>query len=191
MAGNMKSANLIEKFSYQDYLALDDDKRYEIIDGELIEMWPSPNTIHQIYSRNIQYLLMTYVNKKKTGQVFNAPLDVRLDEYNVVQPDLIYISEKNKQIITEKNIQGAPDLMMEILSPSSFHHDQERKKALYERFGVLEYWIIDPANEVIEIVSHEIVQYILHAFVAEKGVAASKLLKGFKVDIEKIKPTKR
>src|SRR5690606_30869019 len=112
-------------------------------------MSPSPNTIHQIYSRNIQYLLMTYVNKKKTGQVFNAPLDVRLDEYNVVQPDLIYISEKNKQIITEKNIQGAPDLMMEILSPSSFHHDQERKKALYERFGVLEYWIIDPANEVI------------------------------------------
>jgi len=96
---------------------------------------------------------MANVNKKKTGHIFDAPLDVRLDEYNVVQPDLIYISEKNKHIITEKNIQGAPDLMMEILSPSSFHHDQERKKAVYERFGVLEYWIIDPANQVIEIFS--------------------------------------
>ena len=185
----MKSAHLIEKFTYQDYLSLDDDKRYEIIDGELIEMSPGPNTIHQIYSRNIQNLLMAYVYKKKIGHVFNAPLDVRLDEYNVVQPDLIYISEKNKHFITEKNIQGAPDLMMEILSPSSFHHDQERKKVLYERFGVLEYWIIDPANQVIEIFSLEKEKYILHAFVAEKGVASSKLLRGFKVDIEKIKPT--
>lgn len=79
----MKSPHLIEKFTYQDYLSLDDDKRYEIIDGELIEMSPGPNTIHQIYSRNIQYLLMTYVNKRKTGHIFDAPLDVRLDEHNI------------------------------------------------------------------------------------------------------------
>jgi len=178
-----------EKFTYTKYLSLSDDKRFEIIDGELFDMSPAPSLKHQAFSRNLQRLVMEFVYSNKLGHVFNAPADVKLDEYNVVQPDLIFISNANSRVLTERNINGTPDLLVEILSPSTFHHDQERKKELYERFGVREFWLIDPANEVAEIFTLSNGKYELHAFVAQQGRVTSKVLEGFSFTIEEIRAT--
>ncbi|WP_416866527.1 MAG: Uma2 family endonuclease [Imperialibacter sp.] len=176
-----------EKFTYSKYLQLDDDRRYEIIDGELFDISPAPTLKHQAISRNLQRLIIDYVYSKKLGHVFNAPSDVRFDEYNVVQPDLIFVSHANEGILTERNINGSPDLLVEILSPSTFHHDQERKKALYEKFGVKEFWVVDPANEVIDIFALNNGKYELLAFASQKGTVDSSVLKGFSVTIEQIR----
>jgi Uma2 family endonuclease len=176
-----------KKFTYTKYLQLDDDKRFEIIDGELFDMSPAPSLKHQAFSRNLRRLVMDYVYANKLGHVFNAPSDVRFDELNVVQPDLIFISHANEGILSERNISGSPDLLVEILSPSTFHHDQERKKALYEKFGVKEFWVVDPANEVIEIFSLNAKKYELLAFASQKGTVDSTVLKGFSVAIEQIR----
>ncbi|MCD6376664.1 MAG: Uma2 family endonuclease, partial [Caldisericaceae bacterium] len=98
-------------FTYQDYLQLPDDgKRYEVINGELI-MAPSPITIHQIISTSLSAGLFNYVKENELGTILTAPLDVVLNETNVYQPDIIFISRERKEIITEKNISGAPDLV--------------------------------------------------------------------------------
>lgn len=142
-------------FTYQDYQRLpEDDYRYQVINGELI-MTPSPVTVHQRVLRKILTLLDRFVETEKLGEVFCAPFDVVLDDYNVFQPDILFVSHKNAGIITEKNIQGAPDLVFEILSPSSGYYDLIEKKENYTRFGVMEYWIVDPKNEWLEVFVNE------------------------------------
>ncbi len=178
-----------EKYTYTRYLTLGDDKRYEIIEGELFDMAPAPSLKHQAFSRNLQRLMMDFVYGKKLGHVFNAPADLRLDEFNVVQPDLIFINNSNSGILNEQNINGVPDLLVEILSPSTFHHDQERKKKLYEKFGVKEFWLIDPANEVIEVFTLQEGKYHLHSFAAEEGAVTSTVLEGFTISINEIRAT--
>lgn len=178
-----------EKFTYSKYLRLDDDKRYEVIDGELFDMSPAPTLKHQAFSRNLQRLIMDYVYGNKLGHVFNAPSDVRFDEHNVVQPDLIFVSTANENILTEQVVDGAPDLLVEILSPATFHHDQERKRDLYERFGVKEFWIVDPANEVVEIFVLKGGKYELFAFASQQGTVASNVLHGLTVSIDAIRPS--
>ena len=158
-----------EKYSYTRYFTLEDDKRYEIIEGELFDMAPAPSLKHQAFSRNLRRLMMDIGYGKKLGHVFNAPADPRLDEFNVVQPDLIFISNSNSGILNEQNINGVPDLLVEILSSSTFHHDQERKKTLYEKFSDKEFWLVDPANEVIEVFTLDKGKYNLHSFAAEQG----------------------
>ena len=140
------------KFNYQDYLQLPEDKRYEIIDGDLF-MVPSPNERHQHVLSNIFYVLFDYVRKNKLGTVYCAPFDILFSEEDIVQPDIIFVSNKNKKIITKDNIQGAPDLLVEILSPSTSKRDIGIKKKLYARHGVREYWIIDPEREMVDVFS--------------------------------------
>lgn len=184
-----KMIAIAEKFTYSQFLELDDGKRYEIINGELFDISPSPTIKHQAFSRNLQRILMDFVYGNKLGHVFDAPADVKLDEHNVIQPDLIYISHANESVITEMVIKGAPDLLVEILSPSTFHHDQERKKALYEKFGVKEFWVVDPANEVVEVFALVNQSYQLYAFAAQSGNVKSKLIDGLEFTIEQIRPT--
>jgi len=138
------------KFNYQDYLQLPEDKRYEIIDGDLF-MVPSPNERHQHILSNIFYVLFGYVRKNKLGTVYCAPFDILFSEEDIVQPDIIFVSNKNKKIITKDNIQGAPDLLVEILSPSTSKRDIGIKKKLYARHGVREYWIVDPEREMVDV----------------------------------------
>ena len=138
------------RLTYEDYLTLPDDgKRYEIIDGGLA-VTPSPATRHQTASRRIQHKLMSALEDTGRGFVFDAPMDLILDKENVVQPDLVYISAENKKIIERKNIQGVPDLLVEILSPSTRRRDVLVKSVLYARFGVPSYWIVDPEIDRIE-----------------------------------------
>ena len=137
-----------KRYTYQDYLEWPDDERWEIIDGEPYDMSPAPQIRHQRISRRISEIL--YENRRQLSacEYFSAPTDIVFDEYNVVQPDIFIVCDKKK--ITEDNIQGAPDLIMEITSPSTELRDRRAKLKLYERFGVKEYIIVFPDREYVE-----------------------------------------
>jgi len=146
----MKTETL--KFTYEDYLKLTtySDKRYEILEGELY-MVPSPNTRHQRISRNLEFILYRFVEERGLGEILYAPYDVILSFTDVTQPDIIYVSKERAEVITEKNIEGAPDLVIEILSPSSQERDRDIKKKVYAKAGVREYWIVDPEEKAVEV----------------------------------------
>ena len=114
-------------------------------------MTPAPVPRHQRILRKILFILEQFVTEKDLGELFCAPCDVYLDNENVVQPDILFISKVRLNIIGEKNIQGPPDLAIEILSESSAYRDMVKKKRLYARFGVKEYWIVDPIEKAIDI----------------------------------------
>jgi len=129
-----------KRYTYQDYCQWDDDERWEIIDGVPFNMAPAPITRHQ----RIKGWLYTKISNKLEGKKcipFDAPIDVIFSKHDVVQPDILVVCDPKK--ITEKNIQGAPDLIIEILSPSTSKRDRWTKKQLYERNGVKEYIIVD------------------------------------------------
>ena len=144
------SAPVIQ-WTYEDYLAFPEDgKRYEIIEGDCF-MSPAPRTRHQAISLRLTYFLYDYLRDTKLGHVFDAPTDVIFSETNIVQPDVLVVLAARAAIITEKNIQGAPDLVIEILSETTRKMDEVVKKKLYERYGVLEYWIVDPELALVKI----------------------------------------
>lgn len=136
--------------TYEDYLNTPDDERYQLLEGELI-MTPAPAISHQRISRKLEYVLEKHITENGLGEVFDAPCDVYLDNHNVVQPDLLFIAVENSRIVGEANINGAPDLVVEILSENSAYCDMVKKKKLYARFGVKEYWIVDPMEREIEV----------------------------------------
>lgn len=140
------------KFTYQDYLLLSEDKRYEIIEGELF-MVPAPIPYHQDIFRSLFRVLTDYAQSKNLGKVYSAPIDVVLSDENIVQPDILFISKQRLSIITEKNIQGAPDLVVEILSPGTAEKDKILKRKLYAKFGVKEFWLVDGKKKKIEVLS--------------------------------------
>ncbi len=168
-------------FTYQDYLELPDDgQKYEVINGELV-MTPAPQMIHQIISANIMDELRAFVKKKNLGLVLCAPVDVFFTEINVVQPDILFISTKNSGIMGEKYVSGAPDLLIEIISPASGYYDMVEKKDLYEQFGVKEYWVVDPKKKWVEIYMNEDGKYKLLQRLENKGTLASKVLGEFQI----------
>ncbi|TAK60706.1 MAG: Uma2 family endonuclease, partial [Bacteroidetes bacterium] len=137
--------------TYDDYLLLPDDgKRYEIIDGELF-VAPAPFIDHQRISIFLTNIIFEYVSEMKIGEVFTAPGDVVFSMIDIVQPDIVYVSASRKEIITKRNIIAAPDFVVEILSLSTVLADRTTKKSLYEKYGVKEYWIVDPEEETIEV----------------------------------------
>ncbi len=174
-----------KKYTYEDYLKIPGDKRYELIGGELI-MTPSPIPKHQRISRKIEFILERFITENNLGEVFYAPCDVCLDEENVVQPDILFISKNRLDIIGEKNIQGAPDLVIEIISESSAYRDMVQKKKLYARFGVKEYWIVIPEEESIEIYVLKNSTYQLHKTYAKDDALQSPYLKDLKIALKGI-----
>ena len=138
---------LAERYTYADYLLWSDDQRGELIDGEVWEMSPAPTIKHQMISNRIVTCISNFLAGKPCIP-FSAPTDVVLDEENVVQPDILVVCDRSK--LTDACVKGAPELIVEILSPSTGLKDRREKKALYERFGVLEYLLVDPANEIVE-----------------------------------------
>jgi Uma2 family endonuclease len=135
-----------KRYSYQDYQGWSDEQRWEIIDGIPISMSPAPLIRHQRIAGNLFYLLKKKIDKR--CPVFDAPTDVVFDDYNVVQPDVFVVCDKSK--ITEADIQGAPDLIIEVISSGTSLNDRKVKKKLYERFGVKEYLIVFPKNDTVE-----------------------------------------
>jgi Uma2 family endonuclease len=146
----MRAASPAVKLTYDDFLLFPDDgKRHELIDGERF-VTPSPNTKHQVICGNLHWLLRSYVREHPIGRVFFAPFDVVFSAFDVVEPDLLYMSHgRAQQILTDLNVQGVPELVVEIASKSTRKRDATIKRRLYERVGVSEYWVIDPAIEAV------------------------------------------
>jgi Uma2 family endonuclease len=144
----MRRANV--RFNYHDYLLLPEDKRYEILDGELYEV-KTPNTRHQTVLGQMMCPLFHHTRDMKLGELLLGPCDVILSDENIVQPDILFVSKERRGIIGEANISGPPDLVIEILSPSSRSKDLEVKRKLYASFGVREYWIVDPEAETLDV----------------------------------------
>jgi Uma2 family endonuclease len=146
-----------KKFTYGDYLTWQDDERWEIIDGVSCVMTPAPSIYHQRISVNLIWSLKEYL-RGKTGEVFHAPIDVLLPRGNekesdvetVVQPDLVVVCDRSG-LVDDRAFKGAPDLVVEILSPSTAGKDRKIKRTLYERAGVKEYWIVDPGGKTVEV----------------------------------------
>lgn len=175
-----------DKWTYSDYAQLPPELRCEIINGKLV-MEPAPLYGHQKVSRNLEFELIAYIRGKVKGIVLNAPMDVVLDNTHVFQPDLLFISEKNKHLVAnQKAVQGAPDMVVEVLSPGTLVYDRVKKKAFYEKFGVEEYWIVDPQNQSIEVYTLEQGLYELYSSAELKGPAKSKVIEGFTVEAEEI-----
>lgn len=142
------------EWTYNHYAALPDDgQRYEIIDGVLYYMTPAPNVWHQKVALRIARFLSTYVEDAGLGQVFIAPVDVELAPKSVVQPDVFVLLNASISKITPDRIQGAPDLVVEVASPSTAGYDRREKQDTYATAGVLEYWIVDPNAHTVEILT--------------------------------------
>lgn len=170
-------------YTYEDYLKTPDDKRYELIEGDLI-MTPSPRPYHQWISKNIEFELEKFIREKKMGKIFHSPCDVYFDDANVLQPDILFISEDRLGIIGEKNIQGAPDLVIEILSESTAYRDLVKKKKVYSEFGVKEYWVVDPEEKTIEIYTLKDMVFVLAGSFSKSEILKSTLLEGFTMNLE-------
>jgi len=130
-----------------DKFTANDERRFELIDGEIIEM-PPPKIVHQRLSRRLTRLVD---DLKPDGEVFYAPIEVYLDEFNIPQPDVVWIAANSTCKIEELRLVGAPDLVIEILSPSTAKRDKTDKFSLYEKYGTREYWIVDPEYAQIEV----------------------------------------
>ena len=141
----------IKTWTYDDYAQLPShgSDRLEVLQGELI-LSPAPNIRHQTISSNLLFILRKHVDQQRLGRVFSAPLDVVFSPTNTFQPDIIFVAKENSSIITDANIQGAPDLLVEIISPSSDRLDRLRKPQVYAQFGVAHFWIVDPVLELVE-----------------------------------------
>jgi Uma2 family endonuclease len=141
------------KLTYQDYLQLPEDgKRYEIMDGELY-MIPAPMTRHQIVVGRLHQLLMNHFDSHPIGMVLTAPTDVLLCGTDIVQPDLLVILSGGAAVVTDKNIQGPPNVVIEVLSTGTAARDRVLKVKRYEHFGVREYWLVDPDANTLEILA--------------------------------------
>ncbi len=139
------------KLTYEDYRFIPDDgKRHELIDGEHIRS-PSPTTKHQRISLRLSYELHRFLQEHRLGEIFVAPCDVVLSDFDVVQPDLVYVATAQADIVTETNIRGIPTLVVEILSEGNRKLDETIKRQRYEHYGIPEYWIIDPALDQVKV----------------------------------------
>ncbi|MFQ3607264.1 MAG: Uma2 family endonuclease [Chloroherpetonaceae bacterium] len=138
-----------QKATYDDYALLPEGAKYQLIDGEIIEM-PTPIVAHQNAVLNLGAILREIVMKKKLGRILIAPMDVFLDPYNTFQPDVMFISNERLSIIGTDIVRGAPDLVVEVLSPSTAYYDLRKKMPIYFKYGVKECWIIDVSERAVE-----------------------------------------
>ena len=172
------------KLRYEHYVCYPDDgHRHEIIDGDHY-VNPAPNTKHQRYSGRIHFQLFDQIDELQRGAVFAAPTDLQLADHDIVQPDLIVVMNERRVIITPTKIEGIPNLIVEILSPSTRENDRVLKKGLYERAGVPEYWIVDPADQAIEQFVLRDTKYVLEGRPMTSVTAAT--IENVRVDLTKV-----
>jgi Uma2 family endonuclease len=139
------------KLTYADYEQIPNDgMRHEIIDG-IHYVTPAPARRHQYFLARLTARLFTFAEERRLGQVYAAPFDVLFSDYDIVQPDLVFVSNERLGVLNDKNAQGAPDLVVEVLSPSTRRRDQTIKRRLYERDGVQEYWVVDPERGTVAV----------------------------------------
>jgi Uma2 family endonuclease len=176
------------KLTYEDYVLFPEDgKRHEILDGEHYVM-PAPSLDHQGFSLNLSSRMGPFVREHRLGLLRYAPTDVLLSEHDIAQPDLLFVSNERAHILTKANIQGAPDLVVEILSDSTRQRDETLKRDLYERFGVLEYWLVDPQRRMVKVFRRSGARFLApREFLATAGdVLTTPLLPGFEIPVREI-----
>lgn len=173
------------KFTYEDYVNTPEDKRYELLDGELI-MTPAPAEIHQRISILLGWRLIQFVTENGLGRVYQAPFDVVLSNTDVVQPDLLFVSNARAHVVTAANVQGAPDLVVEILSPSTAERDRTLKRRLYARHGVSEYWIVDTEARSVAVLLLREGGFEVAGTYGEGDTLTSPTLAGFELRVDDI-----
>ncbi len=169
-------------WTYEDYLGVGNEVYFEIINGKAF-MSPAPELFHQRWARKIFVAIERHVESRKLGEVFFAPVDVVLDEKNVVQPDLVFVSTANAGLLERRGIMGAPDLVVEVISPTSLRRDRYDKRELYARFSVREFWLADVANRSIEILALKPGGFQLMSCATTEGKIRSEVLPGFELDL--------
>jgi len=173
------------RLTYEDYCRMPAGLRYELVEGDM-RMVPSPSVFHQEISKRLLKSLMEWVEGKGLGLVYDAPIDVVLSQHTVVQPDLLYISRERLGIIMKANIQGAPDLVVEILSPSTAEWDRVTKRRTYERYGVRELWLVDLEGRSIEVAARNEMGLETIRVYPLGTTVSSPILPGFVVDVDQL-----
>jgi Uma2 family endonuclease len=176
------------KLTYDDYLTFPDDgKRHEIIDGEHF-VTPAPNLKHQAIVLNLGALLKAFLDAHPMGRVFVAPADVVLSQIDVVEPDLLFVSSARLERLTKANVQGAPDLVIEVLSPGTRRTDEVTKRKRYEHFDVLEYWIVDPELETVKVLrrTEQGLERVADLTNEDGGLLETPLLPGLSIPLARI-----
>ena len=173
------------RFTYEDYVLLPEDRRYEVIDGELF-LTPAPTPFHQLVKSRIERLLQDHVEREALGLVLDAPCDVVLSRFDVLQPDIFFISAERRSVIGEKFISDAPDLVVEVLSPGTRRRDRVLKAKRYASFGVVEMWIADPDKKTVEVFVNTGEAFRREALYAGEDVLRSPLLPGLEVPLARV-----
>ena len=173
------------RLTYQDYANLEGDDRYELLDGQLVQV-PSRNTAHQTVSIRLMTEMYLFMKENSLGRIYPAPFDVLFTDFDVVQPDLLFISGNRKHIITPDNVQGAPDMTVEILSPETARMDWHGKRDLYARHGVREYWLVDPTYRLVWVMQLRDGVLEIEQTCAEGDAAESTVLEGFRVSLTEL-----
>jgi len=174
---------VIPKLTYEQFRQLPNDgKRYELIRGE-VHVTPAPSSRHQFIIRNVAASLLRYLERNPLGELAFAPLDVRLSVDTALQPDLIFVSNAHAEIIQENWIAGSPDLIVEVLSPSTATYDRAAKLPIYAEAGVPEVWLIDSQAKTVEVLKLQGKKYLVEATHAGNQVLASNLFPGWQLSL--------
>jgi len=169
------------RFTYDDYALLPEDRRYEVVDGELF-VTPAPSLFHQAVSERLEEAIRNFLKQTGLGVMFHAPCDVVLSPHDVVQPDILAVMGGRRAILTEKFVAGAPDLVVEVLSPSTEARDRVAKAKRYATFGVREMWLVDPASKTIDVLVNAGDGFRRAELYGETDVVRSTILPGFELD---------
>ena len=184
------AAHADTRFTYDDFVLFPDDgKRHEIIDGEHY-VTPSPNVRHQVLVGRLWFEIELYLRANPgAGHVFLSPLDVVLSHWDVVEPDVLFVAGDQPDILTEKNIQGPPALVVEVLSKSTRKRDAQIKRRLFERTGVREYWLVDPELDTVQLFRPSPegkLARVVELTAEDSDVLTTPLLPGCQIDLRKL-----
>ncbi len=184
--GHIVGERLKTHLTYEDYCALPEDgHRYQLIEGDL-DVTPAPSTTHQRVSRNLEFFLTEHIRRHRLGAIFDAPVDVLLAPDTVVQPDVVFVTRERLSVVSERGIEGPPDLIVEILSPSTRRVDRTVKMRAYARFGVRECWIVDPEAQSLEVFKLTGGTYVLAQAASGNETTSSDLFPGLTLALDQI-----
>ncbi len=164
----------LKRYTTEDYKRLVEGDPHQLINGDLIMREASPTYGHQGLLRDVFMQIVNHLRDNPVGEALCAPIDVYLDEHNVLQPDIVFVANDGSAIARKDGFHGAPDMIIEILSPSTSYYDLTVKKGIYEKHGVREYWIIDPSDGTV--IGFKYIDGNFHEFFTGKDVFSSEVL---------------
>jgi len=177
---------VVVSLTYEDYAALPNDgRRYELLEGD-IDVTPAPSMGHQRSSRNLERILLDHVRRHKLGAIYDAPVDMILDARTVAQPDILFVAKDRLGIISPRGVEGAADLVVEILSPATRRVDRTTKMRVYAKAGVLEYWIVDPEAKTFELFGLRQGAYVLLATAAGDETIRPDFFAGLEISLTEV-----